>query len=371
MKFFSFVLFQIIIFSLLIIESEQRRQKKGFLKETSVKEDVEKKGLLTKNIKHSTITKNAFFYYEETFRKKFTGETLGYVTPWNSNGYTYSLRHAGKFNYISPVWYTLSQKNSGVFFEGKENVNQTWLKSIRKQTNTVILPRFLISITSRNVELTKIRNTIIDECLNQNFQGIVLEIPLVTGPQISNEIIDFVIKLAEDFHQRKMILFLAVQVYPNLQENHYSSLKRLSSVVDRFSFMTYDYSDSINFGPISPTSWIQNFLYLLNKLEIPNQKILLGINFYGTNVNIANSKLDHLIGKDYIKLLQEKTPSQINWDSKSEEHFFEYSDKNEKHIVYYPSLLSLQKRIEISQVFKTGISIWEIGQALPYFFDLF
>jgi hypothetical protein len=39
--------------------------------------------------------------------KNFLGHTLGFVTPWNRNGYEFALKYSQKFTMISPVWYQI------------------------------------------------------------------------------------------------------------------------------------------------------------------------------------------------------------------------------------------------------------------------
>jgi chitinase domain-containing protein 1 len=77
-----------------------------------------------------------------------------------------------------------------------------------------------------------------------------------------------------------------------------------------------------------------------------------------------------ITGRDYLSLLEKHRPV-LQWEKNSVEHLFFYSDDNNiKHAVFYPSLLSISVRLEEARSRGCGISIWEIGQGLDYFFDL-
>jgi chitinase domain-containing protein 1 len=68
-------------------------------------------------------------------------------------------------------------------------------------------------------------------------------------------------------------------------------------------------------------------------------------------------------------LLEKHKPS-VTWDEESEEHYFLYDGEDAKHAVFYPTLASISARLNTANDVGSGLSIWEIGQGLEYFFDL-
>jgi chitinase domain-containing protein 1 len=121
-------------------------------------------------------------------------------------------------------------------------------------------------------------------------------------------------------------------------------------------------------------------------------KIFLGINFYGyryDRIIPAPPKYQpqfhtkHILGHDYIEFLKQYyTTSTIVFDRRAHEHITvvynrAMMDQNpQEHsvpqiILFYPSLKSIYDRLELAIQLNVGVAIWDGGQGLDYFFDLF
>lgn len=164
----------------------------------------------------------------------------------------------------------------------------------------------------------------------------------------------------------------------------------LKDVVDGFSLMTYDYATHNGMmAPNAPIDWVeQNALYFIqDEPEDIRAKLLIGLNFYGMKYELVNkdgsdnfrikSQPEAVTGAqliDWLKASKQKAGGEVKiiFDQAAHEHYYvAMQSEIERTVVFYPSLYSIQKRIELAEKLVTGLSIWELGQGLDYFYDLF
>lgn len=117
---------------------------------------------------------------------------------------------------------------------------------------------------------------------------------------------------------------------------------------------------------MAPLPWVRQCMEAF-VVENPEnaRKLLMGVNFYGYDYHPMGAKLEPVIGKQYVSLLEKHKP-EIRWDSSGAEHFIEYDG----HTVFYPSLSSIDARLKLARELGFGIAIWETGQGLDYFYNL-
>ncbi|XVF73045.1 hypothetical protein PTKIN_Ptkin12aG0169900 [Pterospermum kingtungense] len=309
-------------------------------------------------------------------------------------------RFNSKFTYLSPVWYDLKSQGSSLILEGRHNADKGWMSELRMRGDALVLPRVVLEafpseLLRKKKQRDKAIDLIVKECKEMEYDGIVLEswsrwaaYGILHDPSLRNMALNFIKQLGRSLHsvrsirnpekQLQLVYVIGPPQSDKLQQHDFGpeDLQSLSDAVDGFSLMTYDFSSPNNPGPNAPMNWIRFVLQLLlgstgNNAQRLAPKIFLGINFYGNDFVLpGGSGGGAIIGRDYLSLLEEHRPL-LQWEKNSGEHFFVYSDHNNvRHAVFYPSLMSIYMRLEEARSWGTGISIWEIGQGLDYFFDL-
>jgi len=378
------------------IESTLSQSDKKAKKDTvNVKKDTPKagpiatsvysKGLVTTKLtsKFDILDHYANYHQDTTFHN-FDGTVLGYVTPWNSHGYDVAKFFSGKkLNLISPVWLQIHPAADGVNYKigGLHDKDVKWMMKLKKNGAKVV-PRILfdkwvandyIKLFTENKRVSNLAQILVDLCIKHDFDGLTLEVWNQLGGQARPELRRVIIEIAENIKKAGKLFIVVIP--PPLHHNDVKGmieeedLDRMSDSVDYFSLMTYDYSSPQRPGPNSPIDWVRKCVETLDPHSYHRSQILLGLNFYGYDYTSEGG--NPVLGHEFIKLLKEgASNAKFKWDSAAQEHFVEVKSGGRKHTVFYPSLNSIQNRILLAKDLGTGLSIWEIGQGLDYFYDL-
>ncbi|XP_017047737.1 chitinase domain-containing protein 1 [Drosophila ficusphila] len=354
--------------------------------------DVFDLGLVNREPLAKDIVFNHRGYFKETGLRRFNGTTLGYVTPWNSHGYDVAKIFAKKFDIISPVWLQIVKQGDRYSVAGTHDIDAGWVTDVRRkgkqphnQRTVKVFPRFIFDhFTDRDIKLllsdakerTKVNEVLIKCCKDNGFDGLVLEVWSQLAGRIDDKILySLVLQMAKELQKQQLRLILVIPPFRKDTGNLFGEkhMDKLYKHIFAFSLMTYDFSSVQRPGANAPLYFVRKAVETIAPEGCPDQeakraKILLGLNMYGNDYTPDGG--GPITFSQYLDLVRH-VKKHLTYDERDVENFFEIKNDNGRHIVFYPTLHSINERIKLAQELGTGISIWELGQGLNYFYDLF
>jgi len=327
------------------------------------------------------VLENFGLFFKNTSILNFDADILGYVTPWNNHGYDVAKIFGSKFSMISPVWLQVTVSNGKYVIGGAHDIDQGWVHDVRKRGCKVV-PRILfdkwtgpdfMSLFQEEKKLVELRDLFLKTVTDHSLDGLTVEVWSQLGGNARAQISSVLSTLSLSLRNsgKLFVLVIPPPVYNGNTPGMFEAedFSKLVGKVDFFSLMTYDYSNPAKPGPNSPLEWIERCVRKLDPSKENRKKILLGLNMYGFDYTSQGG--GHILGRDLIEFLKMNPSARFQFDSHSGEHFLELKTPSGKHTIFYPSLYSIKLRVQLASELGTGLSIWELGQGLDYFYDLF
>lgn len=311
---------------------------------------------------------------------------FGFVTPWNRRGEQVSLSEAerGRIDTVSPVTYLVTP--AGI--TGGHDYTTEYYDKVHEFGSRVI-PRLLFEHTAWSVplfrqladDLQALIGEVLTLCRRHKFEGVVIEIwqTLLAVNALSSQAADDSLKLVRrlglSLRELDLISVLVLPPYGQDVAQHGVTDKRMGDLGIAYSYfviMTYDFTTPGKAaGPMAPSSWVRAVgEYICQKSSL-GEKVLLGINFYGVDFVHEGEGSRHIVGHEIIELVQRYKPEMV-WLPSVEEHAFQYSNDGVHRVVFYPSRMSISKRLAVANDTGCGgVAIWDLGQGLDHFFEEF
>lgn len=141
--------------------------------------------------------------------------------------------------------------------------------------------------------------------------------------------------------------------------------QRIANIADEIRIMTYDYTSpsSRSAGAIGPIPWVKEVINYTKELNIPSQKVYLGIHLYSYEWN--NEKISALTNTT-VKSIIEKIGKNAIYNHEIAEGYAQYTcGGNNTCTLYYQTKEGISSRRDLAKRHNLkGVAYWRIGGEL-------
>ena len=271
-------------------------------------------------------------------------------------------------NVVSPTWIYASDEKGNI----TESITSTYISWARANEYDVwpTIKNDNIGIEKTSLLVTNMENrkefidNIVELCKKYNFEGINLDFEHMYQRD-RDEYVILVRELAAELKQEGIITSVDVNVPDGSSEWSlcYNS-KAISDSCDYIMVMAYDQygQSSSTAGPVAGLDWVEkNLKKMLERDEIDNDKLVLGVPFYSRQWNVKDGKVTKTTA-----ITMETAKKQVNNDNWNEELgqyvALKTNSNGVKTITYVEDEKSLEKKLELVEKYDlAGVAAWRRG----------
>lgn len=292
---------------------------------------------------------------------------------------------------LEPGWNKLnSNETKSILYQSKILRQKTII------TVTAMDPELIESILNNEDYSENAINSILDVYSAFDFDGINIDFEYVGVPDDNtiNNFTNFIIKLKNRCLLVSSLCFIDIDVFgDSASKKRLWDLEKLHPHLEHIVVMAYDYyrKSSTKAGPVAPITGSCNQLSQYNCLDqdilshlnlftkkIPQEKLVLGIPFYGYEWQTAS---EDFLANTYPKtgtlatyqrvqnlLTSPKTSTlSAKWSNISLSPYLVYYDDDKIKQIHFESEQSLRLKTDIVKSTNLkGVAIWALGYEVPY-----
>ncbi|MDF2787161.1 MAG: polysaccharide deacetylase/glycosyl transferase, group 2 family protein [Neobacillus sp.] len=291
-------------------------------------------------------------------------EIYGFYVNWDENSKTTFKKNSDSITTLIPEWLQLTPdltlKNSTDYSIVEEAKSHNI--EILPLVNNFINDKWDGEILHKLFTTEGAEDLFIKEMLEyvktNDFDGINIDFEEI-HPEDKANFTDFMEKVYEAFHQQD--LMVSMDVPPNNNSYDYASLV---ANVDRMIVMLYDQHHSISQpGPVAATDWV---IENLNQLQIPSEKLIVGLGSYGYDWEENSNKPANPITFGDVMDLGIGTNLQIHWNRQAGNPYVRYKKNGKNHTVWFLDAATFYNQMKLAfNIGSSGIAVWRLGSEDP------
>ena len=309
----------------------------------------------------------------------------GSIPYWEQEkAYLSFSQNAARFDYISLYWYYLEKDGQVKKYRGaKEDLNIMKLAHDNNVKAGAIVTNLLddedLGWNSARVE-TWIKNdevieahaeAIVEKIKSTGFDGVILDYELVDKSQKDN-FSKFVKELSLQMHQENK--FVTMALHPKTGQNkkgeaigQFQDWKEISKYADQLSIMGYsEHGDEDEAGPIASVGWVESIINYALSLDIPPEKLFLGIPLYGYRWQIGSDENTEGLTFTQIQKIIAANQIEVQWDESAKSPYFEYDKGGNTYVVWFENSQSVFEKMSLADKKGLGgVNFWRLGDEDP------